>query len=514
MNKFVCNVLILSAFIFVSCENKVYEKEFFEPDEDAVSDTEQIDDSDETDDSGKEKEPVFNLKVEVNEKNILSCRLTFSTADDRKTFVKYYSATHSGYKINEDSAKTEHYFFLWGMRENLDYKIEVYSDEETPELLATTEFQSGILPLSIFKPSLVLNNKEYVEQGFVLFSQVTDSDFNEPLLVMVDNDGFVVWYFSYDVPGTAYLEDPKFIKRSNTVFMGVHKYPVLKELPFHEGMEIDLEGNVVWKSPDTTNYYYLDGSWHHDYKLLDDDTIIWLKAQHVDNLLSNKIVVTDRIMNVDRDYNELWSWGYLDSFDYFNDITCAEPDQEYCDWTHTNAVSTDSEKRFVYFNSRRIGFYKMDMYTREILWKFDKDDFTMLSQHEFPWPDYPHDPKVKEDGKTILFYDNSWNDRSYSRVIEYVIDEENMTAVISFEYDGFSDGRAWLAPAWGDVDYLENGNFFVTKGLVLRPENSSLFELTRDGRVVWELYTEQNDDFMVLLYNSDKFVPPLEFLSK
>ena len=45
-------------------------------------------------------------------------------------------------------------------------------------------------------------------------------------------------------------------------------------------------------------------------------------------------------------------------------------------------------------------------------------------------------------------------------------------------------------------------------------QNSSLFEVTRDGRVVWEAYTEQEDGFMIELYNADKFVPPLEFLNE
>ena len=104
-------------------------------------------------------------------------------------------------------------------------------------------------------------------------------------------------------------------------------------------------------------------------------------------------------------------------------------------------------------------------------------------------------------------------ERFYSRIIEYEIDEDAMTAEITFEYDGLDSGHGWFAGVgWGDVDYLENGNFLVTKGLVDEMQNSSVFEVTRDGIVVWELYTQQEDNFMIELYNADKFVPPLEFL--
>ena len=491
--------VIFFAFLLifsVSCENKVSIPDKEIPDGDA----------DEISDNDTENEELFNLKIEKNEKNVLSCRLTFSTSDEKKTFVKYYSATHSGYKIAEETAKNEHYFFLWGMRENLDYTIEIY-DEETPELLATTGFHSGKIPKSLSPVHLVANEKESVMRGFVLLSQFSDPISDNPSLSMIDNDGFVVWYYEHGIPGSAELEDPEFIEKTNTVFVGVHKYPSMDEIPASEGLEIDLEGNVVWKSPEITGSYYSENGWHHDYKLLDDGTILFLQAVYEGNLL------TDRIVNVDRDYNELWNWGYLDSPDYFNNITCVDPNAEWCDWTHTNMVW--KEGNFIYFNSRRLGFFKMDITTKNVVWKFGKDgDFTMLSDHIYPWPDYPHDPKISSDGKRMLFYDNGWDERNYSRVIEYIFDEDEMTAEISFEFDGFNSGRSWFAPAFGDADYLENGNIFVTKGMMGRPENSSLFEVTRDGRVIWELYTEQNDDFIAEVYNADKFVPPLEFVNE
>ena len=220
MNRNVVNILILLVFFVISCENKI-EKETVEPDEDVSSDSDQIDDADETDDSDEE-EPVSGLKIEANDKNVLSCRLSFSTPEEKKTFVKYYSASHSGYKTGEDSAKTKHYFFLWGMRENLEYKIEIY-DEETGELLATAEFHSGIIPDYIHKPVLVTNEKKYVQPGFLLFSQTTENDEPQiPLILMVDTDGFIVWYYLHEIAGVAYLDDPEFIEKTKTVFTGVH----------------------------------------------------------------------------------------------------------------------------------------------------------------------------------------------------------------------------------------------------------------------------------------------------
>ena len=498
------NLLILFVFFLISCENKINNREVLEPDEDAVSDSEQIDDSD------KEKEAVFDLKVEVNEKNVLSCRLTFSTAGEKKTFVKYYSATHSGYKINEDSAKTDHYFFLWGMRENLDYKIEIYSDEEEPELLATSEFHSGFIPQSIYPVNLVTNEKENVQPGFLLMTQNTTNNWTQyPIMFMVDVDGFVVWYYEHDYIGGALLCDAKYHEKTRTVFVGVQKDLSMSEIPFEEGFEIDLEGNIVWKSQSIASHSYTENGWHHQYTLLDDDTILFIQAQF------QGMMLTDRILNVDRNYNELWNWGYLDSLDEFKLPECADSTTEWCDWTHTNAVTMFKDTGEIYLNSLRLGFYKMDLNTKKVLWKLAKDgNFTMLSQHEYPWTDRAHSPEFYDSSKKrILFFDNGINERPFSRIIEYEINEDDMTAEITFEYDGINDGRGWYAEqGWGDADYLENGNILVAKGLVRPPDNSSVFEITRDGKVVWELYNYQDEDFMVVIYKVDKFMPQLEFI--
>ena len=201
MNKFFTITLVSMAFLCISCENRVS----LPANEISDSDTDEISDED----ADTVQEPLSDLKVEENDKNVLSCRLTFSTADEKKTFVKYFSPTHSGYKIGEETAKNEHYFFLWGMRENLDYTIEIYTDEETPELLATAEFHSGILPESFNRPHLVTNEKKYVQPGFLMFSQQysPDTENIEPVILVVDNEGFIVWYYRYDSVGTAFLDD-------------------------------------------------------------------------------------------------------------------------------------------------------------------------------------------------------------------------------------------------------------------------------------------------------------------
>ncbi|HQO92256.1 MAG TPA: aryl-sulfate sulfotransferase, partial [bacterium] len=109
-------------------------------------------------------------------------------------------------------------------------------------------------------------------------------------------------------------------------------------------------------------------------------------------------------------------------------------------------------------------------------------------------------------------FNNGSLERGFSRVIEYKLDFENMTAEISFIYDGTNDGRMWFTEYWGDADSLPNGNIFVTAGDYQLYSNSRLFEVTREGEVVWELFMDKQEDWIVALYNAQKFVPPLKRL--
>lgn len=238
------------------------------------------------------------------------------------------------------------------------------------------------------------------------------------------------------------------------------------------------------------------------YRQLPDGSFVFF------NLVFSETTVGDRIINVDAGYNELWSWNYMD---HFEPPGCT-PDK-WCDWTHSNSVSMFKEKNVVYLNSRNFSQYlKIDMITGNVLWKFGKDgDFTLKTDNPDPWFEFAHDPEIKNfDSDTIIFYDNGSVERGYSRVIEYKLNFEEMTAEISFIYDGSNDERIWFAEYWGDADSLPNGNIFVTAGLYDLSQDSRFFEVTRDGEIVWELFMGKEEDWMYTLYNAQKFIPPLK----
>ncbi len=488
--------LILFSIFIVSCSNSVNSVK-----NDEVADEDVFSDSDLVDDDSEDNGLLLDLKVEENPENVLSCRLMFRTTDKTTAIVRYYSDTHSGYELKDEDSD-DHYFFLWGMRADTKYRIDIFLGDNDTDPVRTTEFTTGQLPDYVPEMILEQNVSEKVSDGFALFTYYyIPAENSVPVILMLDTDGEVVWYFEYFMEGFSIIGDVQYMEETETILIGLEKGPNMIDIPAEEAIEIDIEGNVLWRSKKQSNVYGDERSWHHIYELLENDTIVMLRREFIDN------VICDIIVNVDRNYNELWRWHYRDHFE----IPESDPLEEF-NWTHGNSVSMFPEDKVVYLNSRdQAQFYKIDMETGDIIWTFGKaGDFTMLTDHPDPWFELAHDPEIMTyDGKEILLYDNGTPERGYSRVMKYRIDDVNMTAEVIFEFDGSKENKKWYTEYWGDADELSNGNVFITIGEFEEGDLSKLMEITDQGEIVWELLFPETGEMKVSLYNAQKFVPEL-----
>lgn len=100
----------------------------------------------------------------------------------------------------------------------------------------------------------------------------------------------------------------------------------------------------------------------------------------------------------------------------------------------------------------------------------------------FDWNIHQHAPtKHPNDPNRVLMFDNGNNRRvtpydtgpgaesSYSRFVEYTIDPEAMTVEQRWEYKETATGRLF-SQAFGDADYLENGNVLGVFGFLFAEE--------------------------------------------
>ena len=485
---------------FLSCSNSTHS--ISGDDDTAQKDSEVTVD----DDVDGEVEKIYDIKITQNENNSLSCFVTFKTADTVTPRVQYFMEDGRGYEIEAETAGTEHSFFLWGMKAQTKYSIEIYLDGD--EAAYVTEFTSGILSDTVPEYEMTIKNTEKVSEGFLLLTtSATKEEEVFPTAVMIDTDGDIVWYYEHDIPGFASLGDMQYIEETQTVLTAIVKGENMAEIPAEEAVEIDLSGKIVWKSREYPNVYYWDDeSWHHIYNRLPDDSIIMLRRDLTDTTIGDKIV------NIDRNYNILWEWRYQD---HYKPPQCNPA--TWCDWTHCNWVVMRKKENIAYLNVRHLSrFHKIDMETGEVIWTMGPDgDFTVISDLQDPWFEWAHAPKVYgENDEKVLLYDNGTVDRGYSRVIEYTIDEVNMVATVNYVFDGKETGQEWFTEAFGDADPLPGGNIMVTAGTDDLERPNKFFEVTRDGEIVWELTFTDGENWNSILYNSYKFIPPLKKIEK
>jgi hypothetical protein len=107
----------------------------------------------------------------------------------------------------------------------------------------------------------------------------------------------------------------------------------------------------------------------------------------------------------------------------------------------------------------------VDVEKKALIWQWGPGDLRM-----------PHHPTLLKNGN-ILVFDNGW-ERKYSRVIEL----NPLTGKIVWEYKA-EPPEGFFSLKRGASQRLPNGNTLITES-----DRGRVFEVTRDGRIVWEFY--------------------------
>lgn len=116
-----------------------------------------------------------------------------------------------------------------------------------------------------------------------------------------------------------------------------------------------------------------------------------------------------------------------------------------------------------------------------------------VSAPDFDWPTGQHALNVLPNGNVLLFDNglrrNFQDAPTYSRAVEYKIDEANRTVTQVWQY-GKERGLEMFSPITSDVDVLENGNRLITSGNVRAgklPGHAKVVEVTYpNNEVVFE----------------------------
>ncbi|MFC2135767.1 aryl-sulfate sulfotransferase, partial [Bacteroidota bacterium] len=185
------------------------------------------------------------------------------------------------------------------------------------------------------------------------------------------------------------------------------------------------------------------------------------------------------------------SWDYIPITDTYRDIT-----KNKIPYIHVNSLEIDNDGHILFIGREISTVVKINRQSGDVMWKLGgkHDEFTYIGEHEEYAPNYffmPHSVRRWANGNITLFDNGADKNnpiKSYSRAVEYQLDEVNKTATLVWEFRHDPD---ILALSGGTVQRLENGNTLISWGGAIADGAPAVTEVQPDGTVVYELtYTE------------------------
>jgi hypothetical protein len=244
----------------------------------------------------------------------------------------------------------------------------------------------------------------------------------------------------------------------------------------------------------------------HDFKVMPNGHALLIGTHSVPVDMSqiisggkpNAQVTDDVVQEIDTHKNVVFEWHSIDHIpitDSFYNLTA-----QNIDYAHFNSVYIDPLDNNLLISFRTTSeIVKVSRSTGEIIWRFGGkgNQFTFIGEHEENAPYYfvgQHCIWRKTNGN-LFFFDNgnitgggvTPCDRTYSRAVEYKIDETNKTATLAWEFRHTPDIST---PSNGRVQTLSNGNVMIDWGAATQNTASVPIatEVSPAGQVVYEMY--------------------------
>lgn len=380
-----------------------------------------------------------------------------------------------------------------------------------------------------------VSKPDEMEPGVTLFNprrrrvgvgqQTADFNAGFGMLLAVDAAGEPVWYYKID----SRISDFEKVRNGNIIFCTAD----------FRLIETDWLGNTVnqWYAGNRPGGPPEEGTavdtltFHHEIDELPNGNIIVLSSEwkEIDNYYTDEYneraprkrqkVMGDVIVEFERETGKIvWEWRAFDHMDpfrigyeTFSNYWIRRGFPDTVDWSHANNLLYDESDDSIVVNFRyQAAAMKIDRKTKEIKWIFGEPtgwgklaDKVLRADGPVKWPYHQHSPNPTPNG-TLLIYDNgnyqarpfrkpAAIEKTYSRAVEYAIDEENMTVREKWESESFGPERV-VSVAMGDVDWLpQTENVLVAYGALLVPESFGKIGWQSSSRLQFSQWTRMRE---------------------
>ncbi|MCI0449550.1 MAG: aryl-sulfate sulfotransferase [Chlorobi bacterium] len=197
----------------------------------------------------------------------------------------------------------------------------------------------------------------------------------------------------------------------------------------------------------------------------------------------NAIVIGLIIQELDVNKNVVFQWRSWDHFQITDPIYVNLLDS-VIDYVHGNAIDRDFDGNILISSRHLDEITKINRITGDVIWRLGgrNNQFTFINDSvRFS---YQHGIRRLQNGNIILYDNGNNHTPPYSRAVEYTLDEQNLTATLSWQY---RNNPAIFGPAMGFAQRLSNGNTLISWGAA----NPTITEVTPDGKIALEMSLPQ-----------------------
>lgn len=289
-------------------------------------------------------------------------------------------------------------------------------------------------------------------------------------------------------------------------YLDYSDHPILKNISYECGIERLKNGNLYFGEKSNHEVYEIDfhghvqNSWsfegytfHHNVIEKPNGNFLVAASKNTSQHLNGKPTINDYIIEIDRISGAIVKeWDLKQCLDENRTVWMNNLGNATVNWLHNNGLYYDENDDSIIITARFQGAMKITSDNRvkwilapHINWGNDRNgldlntkllrpldqnnepiqDLDILegkSNHiDFEWAWFPHSPLVKSTD-SFMFFDNGdtrnySTSELYSRAVEYIIDEKNMTVKQVWQY-GKERGIDGYSRIQSDVDILPNKN--------------------------------------------------------
>jgi hypothetical protein len=185
------------------------------------------------------------------------------------------------------------------------------------------------------------------------------------------------------------------------------------------------------------------------------------------------------LQELDQSRNVVFQWRSWDHFS-ITDAIGVDLTSHVVDYAHGNAVELAADSNYVISSRHLSEITKINRHTGEIMWRWGgkNNQFTFVG--DSIGFSYQHMIRRLPNGHWTLFDNGNFHAPQFSRAVEYVLDEERMTATLVWQYRHTPD---LFGSAMGSVERMEDGSTLIGWGAT----NPSASLVDPVGRMLFEI---------------------------